>query len=137
MLKIFRYLKGKDWAFIAASVVFIVAQVWLDLKMPDYMKQITLLVQTPGSAMADIWIQGGWMLLCALGSLASSVVVGFFASRVAANFSKNLRAATFRKVEGFSMEEVNGFFHRVSHHPFHQRHHADSDDHRDGVAGFD
>lgn len=109
MLKIFRYLKGKDWAFIAASVVFIVAQVWLDLKMPDYMKQITLLVQTPGSAMADIWIQGGWMLLCALGSLASSVVVGFFASRVAANFSKNLRAATFRKVEGFSMEEVNGF----------------------------
>lgn len=109
MLKIFRYLKGKDWAFIAASVVFIVAQVWLDLKMPDYMKQITVLVQTPGSAMADIWIQGGWMLLCALGSLASSVVVGFFASRVAANFSKNLRAATFRKVEGFSMEEVNGF----------------------------
>lgn len=109
MLKIFRYLKGKDWAFIAASVVFIVAQVWLDLKMPDYMKQITLLVQTPGSAMADIWIQGGWMLLCALGSLASSVFVGFFASRVAANFSKNLRAATFRKVEGFSMEEVNGF----------------------------
>lgn len=109
MLKIFRYLKGKDWAFIAASVVFIVAQVWLDLKLPDYMKQITLLVQTPGSAMADIWIQGGWMLLCALGSLASSVVVGFFASRVAANFSKNLRAATFRKVEGFSMEEVNGF----------------------------
>lgn len=109
MLKIFRYLKGKDWAFIAASVVFIVAQVWLDLKMPDYMKQITVLVQTPNSAMADIWIQGGWMLLCALGSLASSVVVGFFASRVAANFSKNLRAATFRKVEGFSMEEVNGF----------------------------
>lgn len=109
MLKIFRYLKGKDWAFIAASVVFIVAQVWLDLKMPDYMKQITVLVQTPGSAMADIWIQGGWMLFCALGSLASSVVVGFFASRVAANFSKNLRAATFRKVEGFSMEEVNGF----------------------------
>lgn len=109
MLKIFRYFKGKDWAFIAASVVFIVAQVWLDLKMPDYMKQITVLVQTPGSAMADIWIQGGWMLFCALGSLASSVVVGFFASRVAANFSKNLRAATFRKVEGFSMEEVNGF----------------------------
>lgn len=109
MLKIFRYLKGKDWAFIAASVVFIVAQVWLDLKLPDYMKQITVLVQTPNSAMADIWIQGGWMLLCALGSLASSVVVGFFASRVAANFSKNLRAATFRKVEGFSMEEVNGF----------------------------
>lgn len=109
MLKIFRYLKGKDWAFIAAGVVFIVAQVWLDLKMPDYMKQITVLVQTPNSAMADIWIQGGWMLLCALGSLASSVVVGFFASRVAANFSKNLRAATFRKVEGFSMEEVNVF----------------------------
>ncbi|GAA4653266.1 ABC transporter ATP-binding protein [Anaerocolumna aminovalerica] len=109
MLKIFKYLKSKEWLQIAASLVFIVAQVWLDLKLPDYMSQITMLVQTPGSAMSDIWKQGGYMLLCALGSVASAIVVGFFAARIAASFSQRLRSMLFSKVDSFSMEEINRF----------------------------
>lgn len=109
MLKIFKYLKPKEWAQALISLVFIIAQVWLDLKLPDYMAEITTLVQTPGSAMKDIWIAGGWMLLCALGSVAGAVIVGFFAARIAASFSQRLRSMLFNKVESFSMEEINRF----------------------------
>ena len=91
------------------SLVFIVAQVWLDLRMPDYMSEITTLVQTPGSAMADIWITGGYMLLCALGSLTAAIIVGYFASRIGASFSQRLRSKLFGKVGSFSMEEINRF----------------------------
>lgn len=109
MFKIFRYLKSREWLLIAISFVFIVSQVWLDLKLPDYMSEITRLVQTPGSAMSEIWKQGGYMLLCALGSVAAAVVVGFFAARIAASFSQRLRSMLFSKVESFSMEEINRF----------------------------
>ncbi|WP_312649941.1 ABC transporter ATP-binding protein [Aminipila sp.] len=109
MLKIFKYLKLKEWAQAAISLVFIVIQVWLDLKMPDYMSDITRLVQTPGSAMGDIWEQGLYMLLCALGSVVSAVIVGFFAARIAASFSQRLRSMLFYKVDSFSMEEINRF----------------------------
>ncbi len=109
MLKIFKYLKLKEWAQAAISLVFIVIQVWLDLKLPDYMSDITRLVQTPGSAMSDVWDQGGYMLLCALGSVVSAVIVGFFAARIAASFSQRLRSMLFYKVDSFSMEEINRF----------------------------
>ncbi|MCL1851926.1 MAG: ABC transporter ATP-binding protein/permease [Peptococcaceae bacterium] len=109
MLRIFKYLKWAEWRQILCSLVFIVCQVWLDLKLPDYMNVITRLVQTPGSAMSEIWINGGWMLLCALGSLASAFVVGFLASRVAASFSQRLRSLQFNRVESFSMEEISRF----------------------------
>lgn len=109
MLKIFKYLKSKEWALVSFSVIFIVAQVWLDLKLPDYMSEITRLVQTEGSTMADIFKSGGFMLLCALGSLISSIIVGFFAARIAASFSRRLRGLIFDKVESFSMEEINRF----------------------------
>lgn len=109
MLKIFKYLKSKEWALVSLSVIFIAAQVWLDLKLPDYMSEITRLVQTEGSTMADIFKSGGFMLLCALGSLVSSVIVGFFAARIAASFSRRLRSLIFDKVESFSMEEINRF----------------------------
>ncbi|KPU44391.1 putative ABC transporter ATP-binding protein [Oxobacter pfennigii] len=109
MIKILRYLKPKEWILVSLSLVFIVAQVWLDLKSPDYMAEITVLVQTPGSAMRDIWLAGGKMLLCTLGSLASAIIVGFFAARIAATFSKQLRSLLFNKVESFSMEEINRF----------------------------
>ncbi|MCL2003444.1 MAG: ABC transporter ATP-binding protein/permease [Oscillospiraceae bacterium] len=109
MLKIFKYLKPKEWFFAGVSLIFIVAQVWLDLKMPEYMSEITMLVQTEGSAMSDIWIAGGFMLLCALGSLAGAIMVGFFAARIAASFSQRLRSMLFNKVESFSMEEINRF----------------------------
>lgn len=109
MFKLLRYLKLREWLYFLVSLVFIVAQVFLDLKLPDYMSRITTLVETSGSAMGDIWRAGGMMLLCSLGSLASSVAVCFLASRIAASFSKRLRAAMFDKVESFSLEEINAF----------------------------
>ena len=109
MLKILRRLNGKEWAQAGISLLFIVAQVWLDLKLPDYMSDITRLTQTEGSAMADIWTAGGYMLLCALGSLAASVIVGFFAARIAASFSRRLRSGLFAKVDAFSMHEISRF----------------------------
>ncbi|QAT42782.1 ABC transporter ATP-binding protein [Aminipila luticellarii] len=109
MLKIFKYFRSNEWIQAAVSLVFIVTQVWLDLKLPDYMADITRLVQTPGSAMSDIWEQGGYMLLCALGSVVSAVIVGFFAARIAASFAQRLRSMLFAKVDSFSMEEINRF----------------------------
>ncbi|SHN75928.1 ABC transporter ATP-binding protein [Desulfitobacterium chlororespirans] len=109
MLKIFKYLKPEEWLMAGISLIFIVAQVWLDLKLPDYMAEITTLTQTPNSAISDIWLNGGYMLLCALGSLAAAVVVGFFAAKIAASFSQRLRSLLFNKVESFSMEEINRF----------------------------
>ena len=91
------------------SLIFIVAQVWLDLKLPEYMSTITKLTQTEGSPMSDIWLNGGWMLLCALGSVAAAVIVGYFAARIAASFSQRLRSLLFNKVESFSTEEINRF----------------------------
>ena len=109
MIKLFRYLKLKEWLYFLISLVFIVAQVFLDLKLPDYMSRITMLVETSGSAMGDIWSAGGMMLLCSLGSLASSIIVCFLAARIAASYSKRLRAEMFNKVESFSLEEINAF----------------------------
>ncbi|EXG85967.1 ABC-type multidrug transport system, ATPase and permease component [Clostridium sp. ASBs410] len=109
MIRIFKYLKPKEWLMALFSLIFVMVQVWLDLKSPDYMSEITMLVQTPGSAMSEIWLAGGKMLLCTLGSLASAVIVGYFAARIAAAFSKRLRSLLFNKVESFSMEEINRF----------------------------
>ena len=109
MLKILKRLNGKEWTMAFISLAFIVFQVWLDLKLPDYMSDITRLTQTEGSAMADIWTAGGYMLLCALGSLAASVIVGYFAARIAASFSQRLRSGLYDKVDSFSMNEINRF----------------------------
>ncbi|MDR1002125.1 MAG: ABC transporter ATP-binding protein/permease [Oscillospiraceae bacterium] len=109
MLKSFKHLKPREWLYIVISVVFICIQVWLDLKSPDYMAQITTLVQTPGSAMGDIWAEGLKMLLCALGSMLTSVAVGFLAANVATSFAATLRGKVFDKVMSFSMEEINKF----------------------------
>ena len=109
MQKLLRYFDRRQWAMIAASIAFIVVQVWLDLKLPDYMSAITTLVQTEGSAMADILTQGGYMLLCALGSGMASVVVGYFAARVAAGLARWLRGEVFDKALDFSLEEVDRF----------------------------
>lgn len=109
MFKIFSYLKKRDWLFVLCSLVFIVFQVWLDLKLPDYMSEITRLVQTEGSEMSDILYNGGMMLLCALGSLAATFIVGYFVAKVAAGLSKRLREMVYNKTMSFSMEEINGF----------------------------
>lgn len=109
MLKIFKHLQGKDWLLIMCSLVFIVAQVWLDLKLPDYMYEITMLVQTEGSKMSEVLVQGGYMILCAVGSMIAAMITGFFAAKVAAGFSVRLRGMVFDKTMSFSMEETNGF----------------------------
>jgi ATP-binding cassette subfamily B protein len=109
MFKLFRRLNKTEWLQIGISLIFIVSQVWLDLKLPDYMAEITRLTQTPGSATSEIWKAGGYMLLCALGSFVSAMIVGFFAARVAASFSRRLRSSLFGKVDSFSMEEISRF----------------------------
>lgn len=109
MLKIFKNFKGKEWLLLSISVVFIVLQVWLDLRLPDYMSDITRLVQTQGSEMSEILTAGGWMLLCALGSLIASVIVAALAAKIASNFSATLRYKLYDKVQDFSMEEINNF----------------------------
>ncbi len=109
MLKLFKYLRKKDWLLIVASVALIVAQVWLDLRLPDYMSDITLLIKTEGSAMSEILAAGGKMLLCALGSALLSVVVGYFAARIGASFSYIAREKVFTKVSDFGIGEMHQF----------------------------
>lgn len=109
MLKILKYLKKQEWVYVVFSVAFIAVQVWLDLKLPDYMSDITTLIQTEGSTMREILVQGGYMLLCALGSMATSIVVGFFAAKVAAGLARRLRGMVYDKTLSFSMEEINSF----------------------------
>lgn len=109
MIKILKYFKKTEWLQVALCLVFVIGQVWLDLKLPDYMSEITMLVQTEGSAMSDIWSAGGYMLLCALGSLVASIIIGYFAARLAATLSYRLRMGLYNKVEAFSMEEIGRF----------------------------
>ncbi|MBV7275840.1 ABC transporter ATP-binding protein [Clostridium sp. PL3] len=109
MFKLLKHLKKGEWIQVLASIVFIVAQVWLDLKLPDYMSEITKIIQTPGSELSAMWSAGGKMMLCAIGSLVSAVVVGFFVERIAAAFSQRLRSLLFSKVDSFSMEEISRF----------------------------
>ena len=109
MFKLLKKLRKKDFLLILVCACLIVFQVWLDLKLPDYMSEITQLVQTEGNTMAEILTAGGKMLLCAFGSLAAAVIVGFFASYIAATFSKIIRKDIFEKVENFSEGEVKKF----------------------------
>lgn len=109
MIKLLKNLPKRNWLMMLFAIGFVVLQVWLDLTIPDYMADITALVQTDGSKMADIMAAGGKMLLCAFGSLAATVVVAIISSRIASDFSAVLRAKLFNKVQGFSMEEIGRF----------------------------
>lgn len=109
MLKLFKNLGKKEWSYVGIAILFIISQVWLDLKMPDYMSEITILVQTEGSAMKDILINGGYMLLCAFGSLLAAIIVGYLAANVAAVFSKNTRKKIFEKVGNLAIQDVKLF----------------------------
>ena len=109
MFKLIKNFKKKDWLIVFASILLIVTQVWLELKMPDYMSKVTVLVQTEGSKMSEILKNGGYMLLCAFGSLIGAVIVGYLIALLAAGFSKDLRLKLFRKVESLSMSEIKEF----------------------------
>lgn len=109
MFKLFKNFGKKDIAIILISLMLIVVQVWLELKMPDYMSQITILVQTEGSQMSDILTNGGYMMACAFGSLVSAIIVGYLVANLAATLSMKIRKKLFTKVENLAMNEVKGF----------------------------
>jgi len=109
MFKLFKNFTKKDIAAIITCIALIVFQVWLDLRLPDYMSEITKLVQTEGSTIGEILVQGGYMMACAFGSLLSSFVVGYIASKLSANFSYTLRGKVYNKVLSFGNEEIKNF----------------------------
>ena len=109
MIKLLKNLGKKEWLLVIIAFVLIIGQVWLELKMPDYMSKITVLVKTEGSQMSDILQNGGYMLACALGSLISAIFVGYLVSTIAANLSKNIRKSLFDKVQNLAINEVKMF----------------------------
>lgn len=109
MIKLLKNFSRKEWILIGISFILIFAQVWLELKMPDYMSEITMLVQTEGSKMNDILLNGAYMIACAFGSLASSIFVGYLIANISANFSMKTRKKLFDKVENLAMQEVKRF----------------------------
>lgn len=109
MIKLLKKLTKKDMALAGLAFLLILAQVYLNLTMPDYMSDMTVLVQTEGSAMADILAAGGKMLLCAVGSLLTAACIAVCAAKISANFSANLRGQVFNRVQSFSMEEIGRF----------------------------
>ena len=109
MFQILKYLRKREILFMLGTILVTTLQVFLELKLPDYMNAITTTVITPGSHMSEIWRAGGMMLLCSFGGLIASILVGFFCAKVATGFSMRLRSKVYDKVTGFSMEEINGF----------------------------
>lgn len=109
MVRICKYLSKAEWFQLFIGLLFIVCGVALQLKLPDYMADITKLVETPGSEMHDVWIAGGKMLAVALGAMLTTVAVGFITARVSASFTQRLRSLQFRRVESFGPEELNRF----------------------------
>ena len=109
MFKLIKKITKKQLLLVLISIVFITFQVWLDLKIPDYMNEITKLVQTKGTTIKDILNPGMYMVLCAFGSLLSSIVVGYFAAYISASFSYNLRNDVFESISKFGMEELKSF----------------------------
>lgn len=109
MFKLFKNLKKTECTLALLALIFIVLQVWLDLTMPEYMAEITSLVQVEGSTMGEILSAGAKMLICALGSLTASVITAVCAAKIAAVFGGTLRGKLFRKVQSFSMEEIGRF----------------------------
>lgn len=109
MIKIFKYLNKKQVLQIFLSLIFIVASVYLDLKIPDYMAKITIYVETPGHSVREIIGEGKWMILCAFGSLLSSIIVGYLSAVISSSFSRDIRSRIFKKVEAFSKKDINEF----------------------------
>ena len=109
MLKLIKNFEKRDYILIILTILLIVVQVWLDLKMPDYMSEITMLVKTEGSKMSDILYNGGFMLLCSLGSLVSTIISGYFLALLASGFSSKLREKLFYKVQNLSLDKIKQF----------------------------
>ncbi|MDR0751042.1 MAG: ABC transporter ATP-binding protein/permease [Christensenellaceae bacterium] len=109
MLKAFKYFTTREWIMAILALCFIVSQIYFDLELPDYTMEITMLTQTPGSSISEIWITGGYMMLCTLASIASSIAMGYIMAKLAAGFSQRMRSLMFNQVESFSLEDINKF----------------------------
>lgn len=109
MIKLLKKMKPQDWCYALICIAFIVVQVWLDMTMPDYMQKLTVLIETPGSQMSEVWRAGGMMLLCSLGSVAAAVITAIFSARIGSDLGFALRGSLFKKVQSFSMEEIGKF----------------------------
>ncbi|MFI3208915.1 MAG: ABC transporter ATP-binding protein [Eubacteriales bacterium] len=109
MSRIIKNFKIREWLFIAVTLFLTYTQVWLDLKIPDYMSEVTILVQTDGSTMAEILNAGGWMLLCSIGSLILTICISFFAAQMATTVAMRMRAEVYNKTISFSMADMTDF----------------------------
>ena len=109
MIKLFKNFNKKEGLLFVLCILLVSFGVWLDLKMPDYMSEVTVLVQTSGSKMSDILEQGFYMMLCAFGSLVSAIIVGYLASYLSAVFSRNVRYKIFKKVEDMGVADIKQF----------------------------
>ena len=109
MIKLFKNLSKKDLLIIIVVMALIIFSVYLDLKMPEYMSDITVLVQTDGSKMEEILTAGAYMMVCAFGSLFCTIAVGYLTSLLSARFSRTIRRLLFRKVEDFGLSEIKKF----------------------------
>jgi ATP-binding cassette subfamily B protein len=109
MTKLFKYFNKKERFFIGLAVITVCIQVWLNLKIPDYMTQVTKLVESKNSAMSQIWEQGGLMLLCAIGSALAAIFTGFFAAQCAAGLARTLRSLVYNKTIDLSMQDVEHY----------------------------
>ncbi len=109
MFRLLKNLNRKDWLLALCCLILVVSQVYFELRMPDYMSQITRLVQTEGSAMKDILVNGLYMVGCALASFVLMGTAGYFSATVSSNFSMRTRKKLFDKVERLDMAEVKQF----------------------------
>ena len=109
MFKIFKRLSAREWGMILLSTAFICLGVWMDLKTPEYMSNITALLQTKGTTASDIMKPGSKMLMFSFGSFLMAVLVGFLAARTAASFTTRLRSDIFNQVMDYSDAEIKKF----------------------------
>ena len=109
MFKLFKSFNKKDLVLIITCISLVALHVWLELRIPDYMSQITQLVQTEGSKMSAIIEQGSFMIICAFASLICNIVVGYFAAKIASKFSSKTRKKIFEKVENMGVAEIKKF----------------------------
>ena len=109
MIKLFRNLTLKDYLIALIVVILVVFSVFLDLRMPEYMSKITILVQTEGNTMNEVLVAGAHMMACAFGSLICTIIIGYFTSLLSARFSRMIRRKLFAKVEDFGLTEMKKF----------------------------
>ncbi len=108
-MKLSQFIGRREWGLALVAFIAIIVQVFFDLRLPDYMQDITQIIVMPDAEVSDVLEQGAYMLGCALGSMAAAVVTGFAMAMIGATLSRNMRAAVFNTSMEFSMEELNKF----------------------------